>query len=54
MIKMGANFLFCLSSRAVVHLKDQESPTCTEGDLRLDVTEGSAGHNILISYRGLM
>jgi len=35
MIKVGGNFLFCLSARAMVHFKDQVSPTCTEGDLRL-------------------
>jgi len=35
LIKIGGNFLFCLSSRAKLHFKDQVSPTCTEGDLRL-------------------
>jgi len=35
MIKIGANFLFCLSSRSALHCKDQVSPTWTEGDLRL-------------------
>ena len=34
MIKIGENFLFCLSSRAMLHFKDQVSPTCLEGDLR--------------------
>jgi len=29
MIKIGVNFLFCLSSRATLHFKDQVSPTCT-------------------------
>jgi len=29
------NFLFCLSSCAMLHFKDQVSPTCIEGDLRL-------------------
>jgi len=27
MIKIGRNFLFCLSSRAMLHLKDQVSST---------------------------
>jgi len=34
-IKIGGNFLFCLSSRAMLHIKGQASPTCAEGDLRL-------------------
>jgi len=35
MIKIGGNFLFCLSSRAMLNFKDQVSPTCIEEDLRL-------------------
>jgi len=35
MIKIGGNFLFCLSSLAALHFKDQMSPTCKEGDLTL-------------------
>jgi len=35
MIKIGENFLFCLSSCAVLHFKDQIFPTCKEGDLTL-------------------
>jgi len=35
MIKIGANFLFCLSSCAVLHFKDQLSPPYVEVDLRL-------------------
>ena len=35
MIKIVGNFLFCLSSRDMLHFKDQVSPTCVEGDLRL-------------------
>jgi len=35
MIKIGSNFLLCLSSCAMLHFKDQVSPTCTEADLRL-------------------
>ena len=35
MIKIDGNFLSCLSSRAMPHFKDQVSPTCIEGDLRL-------------------
>jgi len=35
MIKIDGNFLFCLSSRAMLHYKGQVSPTCIEGDLRL-------------------
>ena len=54
MIKMGENFLFWLSSRAVLHFKDQVSPTCKEVDLRLCFHWGAAGHNSLIFYRGLM
>ena len=34
-IKIGGNFLFCLSSRAILHVKDHVSPTYIEGDLRL-------------------
>ena len=34
MIKIAANFLFCLSICAMLHFKDQVSPTCIEGDLR--------------------
>ena len=35
MIKIGANFLFCLSSRSMLHFKDCVFPTCMEVDLRL-------------------
>ena len=35
MIKIGGNFLFCLCSRAMLHFKDQVSPTCMEENLRL-------------------
>ena len=35
MIKFEGKFLFCLSSRGMLHFKDQVSPTCIEGDLRL-------------------
>jgi len=35
MIKIVANFLFCLSSRVVLHFKDHVSPACTKVDLRL-------------------
>ena len=35
MVKIGANFLFCLSSCAMLHFKDQVSPTCVNVDLRL-------------------
>ena len=31
MIKIGANFLFCLSSCAMLHFKDQVSPTLRRG-----------------------
>ena len=34
MIKIGGNVLFCLSSRGMLHFKDQVSSTCIEGDLR--------------------
>jgi len=34
-IKIGANFLFWLSGRAMLHSKDQVFPTCIEADLRL-------------------
>jgi len=34
-IRFGRNFLFCLSSGAVLHFEDQVSPTCLEGDWRL-------------------
>jgi len=35
MIKIGANFLFCLSGHAILHFNEQVSPTCTEEDLTL-------------------
>jgi len=35
MIKIGGYFLFCLSSRSMLHFKDQVSPTRVEVDLRL-------------------
>jgi len=35
MINIGANFLFCLFSCAMLHFKDQVSPPCVEVDLRL-------------------
>jgi len=35
MIKVGTNFLFGLSCCAMLPFKDQESPTCTEVDMRL-------------------
>jgi len=35
MIKIGAIFLFCLSSCAMLHFKDQVSPPCIEVDRRL-------------------
>jgi len=35
MIKIGENFFFCQSGRAMLHFKDQDFPTCTEEDLRL-------------------
>jgi len=35
MFKIGANFLCSLSGCAMLPLKDQVSPTCTEVDLRL-------------------
>ena len=33
--RSGGNFLFCLSGRAILHFKNQVSPICAEGDLRL-------------------
>jgi len=35
MVNIGANFLFCLSSCAMLHFKDQVSSTCVDVDLRL-------------------
>jgi len=35
MIKIGPNFLFCLSSCAMLYFKDQVSPPCAEVNLRL-------------------
>ena len=40
MIKIGANFLFCLSSCAMLHFKDQVSPPCVEVDRRLCFHQG--------------
>ena len=53
MIKIGANFLFCLSSFAMLHFKDQVSPPCVEVDLWFAFMERSVGHNILTPYRGI-
>jgi len=57
-IKIGGNFLFCLSSRAMLHSSFHN----VHGGILAKplnvkifaVTEGSAGHNILTPYRGLM
>jgi len=35
MIKIGGNFLFCLSGRAMLPIKDHVSPICIEEDLRV-------------------
>jgi len=51
MIKIGANFLLWLFSRAMLYFKDQVSPTCAEKDLRLLLLRGQQG-NILTLYRG--
>jgi len=60
MIKIGGNFLFCLSSRAMLHFKDQASPTCVKGDLRLcfhwgvsraQYTDTSSWFNVVFTYR---
>jgi len=48
MIKIGADFLFSMSSHAILHFKDQVSPTSTEVDLFAD---RPAGHNVLTLYR---
>jgi len=53
-IKIGANFPFWLSSRAMLHFQDQVSPTCAEVDPRLCFHWGSTGHNILKPYCGLI
>jgi len=45
MIKIGTNFLFYLSSRAMLLFEHQHSPTCIDVDLRLCFPEGSPGHN---------
>jgi len=59
MIKIGANFLFCLSSRSMLHFKDQGSSTCTEIDLRLCFHRGvsraqyfdtSSWFNVIFAY----
>ena len=43
MIKIVANFLFWVSSRAMLHFQDQVSLTCTEADLRLCFHWGVSG-----------
>jgi len=53
MIKIGANFLFWLTSCAMLHFKVKVSPTCTKVDWDIAFTDESAGHNILTPYRGL-
>jgi len=53
MIKIGASFLFWLSSRAMLYFEDQVSPTCTEVNLRFAFTEGLAGRDVLTPGRGL-
>jgi len=54
MLKIGANFLFCLSSRSMLHFKDQTPQLAQRQTWDFSFTEGSAGHNILTLYRGLM
>jgi len=58
MIKFGANFLFGLSRCAILHFKDQVSPTCTEVDLRLCFHRGVSRvqyidtlFNVVFAYR---
>jgi len=46
MIKIGANFLFWLSSRVMLYPKCEVFITCTEVDLRFAFTVGPEGHNI--------
>ena len=48
MIKIGPSFLFWLPSRAMLHFKDQVSPTCSEVDLRpvTDLLIGQISHGL--------
>jgi len=55
MIKIGANFLFWLSSQSMLHFKGSYIPKVHRSRPEtLIFTEGSAGHNIFTPYRGLM
>jgi len=54
MIKIGANFLFCLSSGSMLHIKDQVPQLAQRKTWDFSFTDGSAGRNILTFYRGLM
>ena len=53
MIKIGANFLFWLSSRSMLHFKDQVLLTCTEVDPRFVSLRAQQGtinwHLILVN-----
>ena len=59
MIKIDADFLFWLSRRAMLHFKDQVSPTCTEVDLRFcfhwvsmaQYIDTLSWYNVVFAYR---
>jgi len=48
------DFLFCLSSYAMLNFKDQVSQLAYKKTWDFAFTEVSEGHNILTLYRGLM
>ena len=54
MIKIGGNFLFCLSSRSMLHFKDQALQLAQRETWDFSFTDGSAGQNILTLLCGLM
>jgi len=54
MFKIGANFLFCLSSRSMLHFMEQSPKLAYRQTSDFSFTEGSAWHNVLILDRGLM
>jgi len=53
-IKIGANFQFCLSNCSMLHFKDQTPQLAQRLTWDFSFTEGSARHNISTLYRGLM
>jgi len=52
MIRNSAHFMPRLSSRAMLHIKDQVFKTCTEVDLRLSFYLGASRAQYIAHYDG--